>query len=342
MPVPKVGFHTKSLALIADAFHYLADLLTFLVALAALYLSTSATSPTAVPSASSSSSRSRHLAFGWQRAPLLGAFFSGAFLAALAVSILVQAGERFADVPPVATPRALVIIGAVGVGVNAVCGLVWQGCGGKRRGRRVTEREETEDGEKDLGRAHGGHRHGVKMKGRGSELEEDLGIMAVLLHILGDAINNIGVAVAGLVIWLGRGKGRYYADPGISMGIALMILVSAVPLVKKSGTILLQSAPAGVDPEDVKHDLETIFGVASIHELHIWRLDEMKSVASAHVSVPDPSMESFMKKASIVLECLHAYGIHSVTLQPELAEAAMADEREWRDQAMSDLVRGFV
>jgi Co/Zn/Cd efflux system component len=49
-----------------------------------------------------------------------------------------------------------------------------------------------------------------------------------------------------------------YADPGVSMGISLMILVSALPLVKNSGAILLQSAPRGLDLGDVKHDLEKV------------------------------------------------------------------------------------
>lgn len=54
-----------------------------------------------------------------------------------------------------------------------------------------------------------------------------------------------------------------------------------------------------------------------MHELHIWRLDQQKAIASAHVVVSDQSMESFIEKARTVNECLHAYGIHSATLQPE-------------------------
>ncbi|MBE3042450.1 hypothetical protein IMZ48_07700, partial [Candidatus Bathyarchaeota archaeon] len=50
----------------------------------------------------------------------------------------------------------------------------------------------------------------------------------------------------------------FYADPAVSLFIAVMIFVSAVPLVKSSGLILLQSAPLGVDLEDIRHDLETV------------------------------------------------------------------------------------
>ncbi|KAM3077019.1 hypothetical protein ACMFMF_004933 [Clarireedia jacksonii] len=77
-----VGFYTKSLTLIADAFHYLNDVIGFIVALTALKISQRPTSPDS-------------LSFGWQRAEVLGAFFNGVFLLALGVSIFVQSINRF-------------------------------------------------------------------------------------------------------------------------------------------------------------------------------------------------------------------------------------------------------
>lgn len=43
------------------------------------------------------------LSFGWQRASLLGAFFNGAFLLALGVSIFLQSVERFVSLQRMAT-----------------------------------------------------------------------------------------------------------------------------------------------------------------------------------------------------------------------------------------------
>lgn len=53
-----------------------------------------------------------------------------------------------------------------------------------------------------------------------------------------------------------------------------------------------------------------------MHELHIWRLNQQKSIASAHIVI-DHSTD-FMAVANTINECLHAYGIHSATLQPEV------------------------
>ncbi|UZP45586.1 hypothetical protein NXS19_013398 [Fusarium pseudograminearum] len=150
----------------------------------------------------------------------------------------------------------------------------------------------------------------------------DLGMLGVFIHVLGDAVNNIGVIIAAVIIWKAEGQGRYYADPAVGVFISLMILASAVPLVKNSGAILLQTAPRGLNLDDIKHDIEKIPGIESVHELHIWRLDQRKSIASAHIVVDDRTLEGFADKAKIIMECLHAYGVHSATLQPELVASS--------------------
>lgn len=73
-----------------------------------------------------------------------------------------------------------------------------------------------------------------------------------------------------------------------------------------------------MNPDDIQHDLEKVSNVLSIHELHVWRLSQHKALASAHVLTSDDSLSNFMVQAKQINECLHAYGIHSTTLQPEL------------------------
>ena len=81
--------------------------------------------------------------------------------------------------------------------------------------------------------AHVGHRHPSISRPR--KKGHDLGVLGVLIHVIGDAINNIGVIISALVIWLAHYPGRFYADPGVSTGIAIMILTSAIPLGKWTG-----------------------------------------------------------------------------------------------------------
>jgi len=304
-----VGFYTHSLALIADAFHYMNDLVGFIVALVALKMSERLESP-------------KDLSFGWQRAQLLGAFFNGVFLLALGISIFLQSVERFITLQRVENPKLVLIMGCVGLSLNVISA-VFLHEHDHEAGQDQPSDEDNENTElsnlDESSHPHHNHRH----KLTASKLQgHDLGMMGVLIHVLGDALNNVGVIIAALVIWLANYPGRFYADPAVSMGTSILILLSSIPLVKTSGSILLQSVPTGVNLDDVKHDLEQIPGVASVHELHAWRLSQNKSLASAHVVTSERSLASFMDQARLITECLHAYGIHSATLQPELVSSA--------------------
>lgn len=74
--------------------------------------------------------------------------------------------------------------------------------------------------------AHGdgghGHSHGHD---HGS-----MNMQAVLLHVIGDALGNVGVIATGLIIWLTSWKYKYYCDPAISLIITMIIFSSAMPL----------------------------------------------------------------------------------------------------------------
>ena len=72
------------------------------------------------------------------------------------------------------------------------------------------------------GHTHGhshGHSHGGSMNMR-----------ALLLHVLGDALGNVGVIATGLIIWLTSWSFKYYCDPVISLVITAIIFHSALPL----------------------------------------------------------------------------------------------------------------
>ncbi|KAL2208935.1 cation efflux protein [Sarocladium strictum] len=333
---PTLGFYTHSLALIADAFHYLSDMIGFVVALVAIIVS------------EREQPAPQGYTFGWQRAKLLGAFFNGVFLLALGVSILVQAIERFVDISPIDHPMLVLIMGCIGLGLNVLVmsflhehahdhgpghshghshshahnhshDTTSQASAGHDHGTN-SPHEADERAIELQGESHGHtdehieHKHSTFTAGHSGR---DLGMLGVLIHVIGDAINNVGVIIAALIIWRAEGHARYYADPAVGIFIAIMILLTAVPLTRSSGSILLQIAPPGVSMDDVKQDIEKIPGVESVHELHIWRLDQRKSVASAHVVVDGRTVHSFADKARTIMECLHAYGVHSATLQPE-------------------------
>lgn len=164
--------------------------------------------------------------------------------------------------------------------------------------------------------SHGGHGHGGHGHSHG-----DLNMRGVFLHVLGDALGNIGVIGSALIIWLTTFPGRYYFDPGISLVITVIILYSAIPLCKAASRILLQAVPAGMSIDEITADIESLPRVVEAHHLHVWQLSDTKLVASLHVKV-DCDIEgtgsaSYMHLAREIRSCLHGYGIHSSTIQPE-------------------------
>ncbi|PTB80511.1 cation efflux protein [Trichoderma longibrachiatum ATCC 18648] len=305
------GLLTHSLVLVADAFHYLNDLIGFVVALEAVVLSESSRTP---PKA---------FTFGWARAPILGSFFNGVFLLALSVSISIQAIERFVNMTAVEHPMIVMIVGCAGLGLNLLTIAIVYGDLSEPKGdHRALEEMEAATGTSDgtprsrvtsASNNHQEHRH---LSFERPLPHRNHGAFAVLLHLIGDAISNIGVIASALIIWQCHGEKRYYADPAVSLFISMIIFYTGMKASWKSGLVLLQSAPKALNPEDVKHDIQMTTGPDSVHDLHIWQLDEHRTIASAHVLVDDIS--SFTEKAKTIRQCLHAYDIHSVTLQPEV------------------------
>jgi zinc transporter 1 len=53
-------------------------------------------------------------------------------------------------------------------------------------------------------------------------------MLGVLVHVLGDAINNVGVIISAVIIWKTTSEKRFYADPAMSMFISIMILATKI------------------------------------------------------------------------------------------------------------------
>ena len=59
----------------------------------------------------------------------------------------------------------------------------------------------------------------------------DLNIQGVLLHVLADVLGSVGVILAAIAVWM---WGWTWADNVISVGLALLIGGSAIPLIRQS------------------------------------------------------------------------------------------------------------
>jgi len=171
---------------------------------------------------------------------------------------------------------------------------------------------------------HKDHKHNKPKESQGSgghSHSHDLNMRGMFLHVVGDALGNVGVIVSALIIWLTTFPGRYYFDPAISLFITIIILGSAIPLCKAASRILLQGVPAHIDVDEIREDIEDLPGIISCHHLHVWQLSYTKLIASLHVQVgydfKGEGSKRYMDLARAIRKCLHEYGIHSSTIQPE-------------------------
>lgn len=172
---------------------------------------------------------------------------------------------------------------------------------------------------------HKHHNHNVnkyEAKGGHGHSHADMNIRGMFLHVLGDALGNVGVMASALVIWKATGwEQRYYIDPAISLLITLIILKSAIPLVKDTSKPLLQAVPSHISVDDIRDDIETLPGIRSCHHIHVWALTPSKLIATLDVEL-DFNFEGrnasrYMDLAKEIKSCLHGHGIHSSTIQPE-------------------------
>lgn len=187
-----------------------------------------------------------------------------------------------------------------------------------------------------LSATHSNHYHHLNKLAANSsspaKKKRSLNMEGVFLHVLGDALGNIGVIITALMIWKTDFSWKYYLDPAISLVITCIILTTAIPLCRRASAILLQAVPQSVDAEEVKADLSSLPGVVDVHDLHIWILAEDLYISTLHVSVACDEDE-FMHLAQKINACLHGHGIHSNTIQPEFISRT---EASYRSASSSD------
>lgn len=142
---------------------------------------------------------------------------------------------------------------------------------------------------------------------------ENLNVHGAFLHVLGDLLGSVAAIAAGLlIVW----RGWTWADPVFSVLISLLIVYSAWRLVLESVNVLLEGAPAHINPKAVEQALLAVPGVQAVHDLHIWTLTSSRYIITAHVVVRD-SREStrILREARALLK--ERFALDHATLQLE-------------------------
>jgi len=155
--------------------------------------------------------------------------------------------------------------------------------------------------------------------------QESLNLRGAYLEVVADTLGSIGV-IAAAAVW--GVTGWTWVDPVVGAAIGVFILPRAWRLGGEAVRVLVQAAPAGVDPGRVAADLLAIPGVVDVHDVHIWTLTSDMEVASAHVMVrsgTDP--HAVLDQARHLLQRDH--GLAHATLQVEPDDHLGCEEVTW-------------
>jgi cobalt-zinc-cadmium efflux system protein len=155
----------------------------------------------------------------------------------------------------------------------------------------------------------------VRMLSGDAGHERTLNVEGSYRHLLTDLYGFIATAIAAVVI-LATGFDR--ADPIASLFIAGLMLHAAYGLLKASGRVFMEAAPAGIDPGEIGRTLAAQPGVVEVHDLHVWEVTSGFPALSAHVLVgPDCDAQKHRRELARLLR--DRFGIEHSTLQIEHA-----------------------
>ena len=146
-----------------------------------------------------------------------------------------------------------------------------------------------------------------------SMAKDSVNIRAAFLHNLADALGSVAVIFAGTLILLYDWR---LADPLVTLMISGYILWHAGVEIGPVIRILMLGSPDDPPVADVLARMRAEPGVADVHHLHLWRMQEHETALEAHVVQDGPGDPAALRQRlkQMLGEAFH---IHHTTLEME-------------------------
>ncbi|MDH6130983.1 cobalt-zinc-cadmium efflux system protein [Kitasatospora sp. MAA4] len=138
-----------------------------------------------------------------------------------------------------------------------------------------------------------------------------LNVEGAFQHVLTDLYAFIATAVAGAIMLT---TGFLRADAIASLIVVALMLRAGYGLVRDSGRIFLEAAPAGIDPDALADQLVAGPAVVEIHDLHVWEITSGQPALSAHILVA-PGGDCHAVRRDLQRRLRDDYKITHATLQ---------------------------
>lgn len=111
-----------------------------------------------------------------------------------------------------------------------------------------------------------------------------LNVEGAYQHILTDLYGFIGTIVAAIVILT---TGWAKADSVASLVVVALMIRASWGLLRDSGRVLLEVAPAHIDMDAIRTHLLEVEHVTDVHDLHVWTVTSDLPSLSAHLVIQD-------------------------------------------------------
>ncbi|OII74747.1 zinc transporter [Cryptosporidium ubiquitum] len=142
--------------------------------------------------------------------------------------------------------------------------------------------------------------------------EESLALRSAYIHVIGDILQNIGVMIAGLLIWY---KPTWtIADPLCTILFSFFVLATTFRILKDSTNVLMEGTPVGIDCLSIQKDFLKLSSVLEVHDLHVWSLSVGIPALSCHIVVASEESARVTLRYATDL-CQKKYGIFHTTIQ---------------------------
>ncbi len=151
---------------------------------------------------------------------------------------------------------------------------------------------------------------------------ENLNVRGAALHVLGDMLGSAAAIGAAIVILL---TGWTPIDPILSVFVVLLILKAAIDVIRRSGHILLEGAPEGLDLEAVKDAVAAASpDIYDVHHVHAWSLTAERPMLTLHAKLRrGADLDETLARARLAV--LDRFGIEHTTIQLETGSCPEPD-----------------
>ena len=170
---------------------------------------------------------------------------------------------------------------------------------------------------------HSHHKHNHSNSHSHSNKNENINIRAAMIHIIGDAIQNIGVIISGATIYFY--PTYVIIDSLCTFFFAIVVFMTTIRILKDCVLVIMEGSPIE-NIEEMENQLLEIEGVIEVHDLHVWSLSMGKLSMTCHLISTNPQ-ESLTKACEMIKT---KYNIDHTTIQVE-------EEREEEDKCKQTL-----